>query len=311
VDTSPVRAVPQTAAFIDLHQDMLSGVSRLEGGFHVYDSSYLRGSSHAAAVMSAMFPHGPDASLLAELQAHGELLGAQSASLRLITTVDDLLVDDPRTGVLPHSEGFELPAVGPDMLDHLWADYSLRSLALTWNHETDYGFSCYEDVAARLKPSGRQLLQALERSPLLLDLAHLNDAGFDEALEIYAPPVLVTHTFCRAIVDHPRGLADNQLRALGDHGGLVGLAFVPEFLGEAGSVDEALRHIDRIATLAGEAAVSLGTDWGVADMGLLADPTALVGLADAISRAFGTDLAERFTFANAYDFLCAQLPMAS
>jgi membrane dipeptidase len=212
---------------------------------------------------------------------------------------------------LPHSEGFELPAFGADTLDHLWAEHSLRSLALTWNHETDYGFSCYDDGAARLKPAGRKLLRALEESPVMLDLAHLNDAGFDEALGVYAPPVLVTHTFCRAVVDHPRGLSDDQLRMLGDHGGLVGLAFVPEFLGTHGSVDEALHHIDRIATLAGDRAASSGTDWGVADMGELADPTSLVGLVEAVGNAFGMDLAEQFVFANAYDFLCAQLPSAS
>ena len=301
----------QRTGFIDLHQDMLSGVGQLEGGFPVYGSSYLTGSSHAAAVLSSLFPHSPESCLIGELEAHDDLLGSHSSSLRLVTTVEDLNSEDRRTGVLPHSEGFHLPAIGPDALDVLWAEHSLRSLALTWNHETDYGFSCYDDVAARLKPTGRQLLRALEESPLLLDLAHLNDAGFDEALDLYSPPVLVTHSFCRAIVGHPRGLADEQLRAIGDHGGLVGLAFVPEFLGQHGSVDEALRHIERIASLAGEDAVSIGSDWGVAAMGELGDPASLVGLVDAVGRNYGASLAEKFAFANAYDFLCAQLPLAS
>jgi membrane dipeptidase len=310
VDALPAKGSPQTI-FIDMHQDMLSGASRLDGGLLSYGSAYLTGSSHAAAVISSLFPHGPDASLLAELEAHEDLLEAHDASLRLITTADDLRADDPRTGVLPHSEGFPLPAFGSETLDHLWADYALRSLALTWNHETEYGSSCYEDGAARLKPEGRRLLRALSESPLLLDLAHLNDAGFHEALGLYSSPVVVSHSFCRAIVDHPRGLSDDQLRALGDHGGLVGLAFVPEFLGERGSVDEALRHVDRIATLAGEDALSIGSDWGVADMGELADPESLTGLIAAVGRAFGSQLAERFAFTNAFDFLCAELPLAA
>ena len=290
---------------------MLSGIGQLDGGFPVYGSKYLTGSSRASAVLSSQFPPGPEASLVAELESHDELLETHRSDLRLITTVDDLLVDDPRTGLLPHSEGFELPAVGPETLDYLWAEHSLRSLALTWNHETDYGFSCYDDGAASLKQTGRQLLRALEHSPLLLDLAHLNEAGFDEALEVYSAPVLVSHSFCRSIVDHPRGLADDQLRALADHGGLVGLAFVPEFLGTHGSIDEALRHVDRIATLAGERAVSIGTDWGVTDMGELGNPASIVRLVDAVGDAFGSQIAERFAFANAYDFLCAQLPVAS
>jgi len=307
----PTPEVLQKRGFIDLHQDMLSGVTQLDGGFPAYGPKYLTGPSTATAVLSSLFPHGPASSLLGELEAHEQLLGSHSSALRLITTVDDMLATDPRTGLLPHSEGFQLPGVGPDALDHLWAEYSLRSLALTWNHETDYGFSCYDAGGERLKPAGRDLLRSLEHSPLLLDLAHLNDAGFDEALCVYSAPVLVSHSFCRAIVDHPRGLDDDQLRALGDHGGLVGVAFVPEFLGERGSIDEALRHVDRVATLAGEGAVSIGTDWGVADMGELENPEALFGLVDAVADAFGSDLAERFAFANAYDFLCDQLPLAS
>jgi len=299
----------QTRGFIDLHQDMLSGVARLEGGFPDYGTSFLAGPSSATAVWSSLFPDGSESSLLSQLAAHHELLGSHNGSLRLISNVEDLDSHDQRTGVLPHSEGFHLPGIGTDALDLLWAEHSLRSLALTWNHETAYGFSCYGDGAARLKPAGRELVRALQHSPLLLDLAHLNDAGFYDALDEYAPPILVTHTFCRAISDHPRGLDDDQLRALGDHGGLVGLAFDPDFLGQ-GTVDEALFHIERIASLAGEDAVSIGSDWGVAAMGELGNPEALGGLVDAVSRSYGPELAEKFAYDNAYDFLRDQLPAA-
>jgi microsomal dipeptidase-like Zn-dependent dipeptidase len=304
----PTHEAIQKTGFIDLHQDLLSGVARLDGDFPVYGSNYLKGSSHAAAVWSSVFPRIPGASLVSRLEAHDDLLASHGSSVRLITTVEDLDAQDMRTGLLPHSEGFPLPDIEPGTLDMLWAEHSLRSLALTWNYETDYGFSCYDDPAAGLKPQGRDLLSALEQSPLFLDLAHLNDAGFYEALDLYSPPVLVTHTFCRAIVDHPRGLTDDQLRALGEHGGLVGLAFSPDFLGREGSIDEALRHVDRIASLAGEDAVSIGSDWGVAPMGELGDPASLVGLVAAVSAGSGPALAERFAFANAHEFLRSELP---
>lgn len=304
----PVHGDSQRIRFIDLHQDMLSGVSRLDGGFPMYGSNYLTGASHASAVWSSLYPHTPGSSLLGELQAHQELLESHSSSLRLITTLADLDGNDSRTGLLPHSEGFHLPDIGRDGLHLLWAEHSLRSLALTWNYETEYGFSCYDDGAAPLKPAGRQLVRALENSPIMLDLSHLNDAGFYEALELYAPPVLVTHTFCRALTDHPRGLTDSQLRALGDHGGLIGLAFDPDFLGQ-GSIDEAVRHVDRIVSLAGEGAVSIGSDWGVVTMGELGDHEALAGLLAAVATGFGAALAERFAYTNAYDFLSAGLPL--
>jgi len=288
---------------------MLHGVAQFEGGFRDYGLSYLTGSSHATTVWSSLFPHTPEETLVSQLRAHDELLDSHSCSLRLVTTVADLDSDDPRTGVLPHSEGFHLPAIEADTLESLWSEHSLRSLALTWNYETDYGFSCYDDPAAPLKPAGRQLVRALDRSPLLLDLAHLNEAGFYDVLDLYAAPVLVTHSFCRALTDHPRGLTNAQLRALGDHGGLVGLAFDPDFLGD-GSVNEAMRHIDRIVSAAGESAVSIGSDWGVARMGELADPCALAGLLRTIGRIYGPELADKFAFANAHEFLSDQLPLA-
>jgi len=295
--------------FIDLHQDMLHGIARLDGGFYDYSPSYLSGTAHASAIWSSMYPLLPESSIVSQLAAHKVLLGSHSSSLRLVSTAADLDSGDPRTGVLPHSEGFHLPDVSAETLESLWTDHTLRSLALTWNDETEYAYSCYGHRAAPLKPAGRKLVAALERSPMLLDLAHINDGGFYDVLDRYAPPVLVTHSFSRAVADHPRGLTDAQLRAVGEHGGLVGLAFDPDFLGR-GSIDEALRHVDRIASLAGEDVVSVGSDWGVARMGELHDHATLADLLRAVESTYGAGLAEKFAFANAYEFLRDQLPLA-
>lgn len=308
VHNLPSDDAHQDSLFIDLHQDMLFGAAQLRGGLRAYRSNYLIGSRNAAAVWSSVWPTLAESSLLRELEAHDELLRTHSSALRLITTAEDVDTDDRRTGVLPHSEGFHLPAGGPDTLELLWAEHSLRSLSLTWNYETAYGHSCYGDDAAPLKPEGRQLLRALEQSPIFLDVSHLNEAGFYEALDLYAPSLLVTHSSCRAIVDHPRGLTDDQLRALGDHGGLVGLAFFPDFLGAKGSVDEALRHVEKIVSLAGEATVSIGSDWGSAGMGELRDTASLGGLVSAVASSYGPVLAEKFAFGNARAFLRDQLP---
>jgi membrane dipeptidase len=309
VQTLPDHNVGHRSGFIDLHQDMLSGVARFDGGFPDYGANYLNGTSRAAAIWSSLYPDDPSASLMVQLDAHDELLRANATSLRLMTTAADVDAEDHRTGVLPHSEGFNLPGIESHDLDWLWAERSLRSLSLTWNYETDYGFSCYEEMAAPLKLAGRRLVRAMQYNPLMLDLAHLNEGGFYQALDLYAPPVLVSHSFCRAIGDHPRGLTDAQLRSLGEHGGLVGLAFVPDFLGQ-GSIDEALRHIDRIVSLTGEGAISIGSDWGVTHMGELGDPSSLAVLVAAVAASYGPGLAEKLAYANASAFLRAQLPLA-
>ena len=163
-----------------------------------------RSVARARDLVVAVSAATPTASLLGQLEAHDELLAAHSSSLRLVTTVADLDAEDPRTGVLPHSEGFHLPGIERDTLDSLWAERSLRSLALTWNYETDYGYSCYDDGAAPPQ-AGRPASSSArwQTSPILLDLAHLNEGGFYDSLDLYAPPVLVTHSFCRAIGGPP------------------------------------------------------------------------------------------------------------
>ena len=270
----------QRAGFIDLHQDMLSGVAQIDGGLPGLRLDLPRPArARAAAVWSSLYPAHPGR--LAPRPARRPIAtcsSSHSSSLRLITTVADLDAEDSRTGVLPHSEGFHLPAVGcRDARGAVGGalpaqprpDVELRDRVR---------LQLLRRPAAPLKPAGRRPRSRARASPLFLDLAHLNEAGFYEALELYAPPVLVTHSFCRAIVDHPRGLADDQLRALGEHGGSCRPRVLPRLPRPTGSVDEALRHVDRIASLAGEDAVSIGSDWGVAPMGELGDPAALAEL---------------------------------
>ncbi len=310
-DVAELTARITSPRFIDLHQDMLSGVARLDGGFPVYGSSYLTGSSHAAAVWSSLYPHDPESSLLGQLEAHDELLASHSSSLRLVTTVADLTPRIARTGVLPHSEGFHLPGIEPDALDLLWAEHSLRSLALTWNYETDYGFSCYDDGAAPLKPAGRQLVSALERQPpparpgpsqrwrLLRRARPLRAAGARDALVLPSDRGPPARPGRRAAA---RARRPRRARRPGVRSGLPG----------AGT-----RSTRRCATSTGSprwpartpspsAATGASPRWAS-----LADPAALVGLLDAVDSSVSVPrLAEKFAFANAYDFLCAQLPLA-
>ncbi len=81
-----------------------------------------------------------------------------------------------------------------------------------------------------LTPAGRHILRQLERQGTIIDLAHLAEPSFWEVLERYDGPVCVTHTGLRRFCDRPRNLTIEQLKAVSDREGMIGLSVAPEML---------------------------------------------------------------------------------
>lgn len=97
---------------------------------------------------------------------------------------------------------------------------------------------------------------------MLLDVSHVNERGFRDVLECATAPVVASHSCCRALCDHPRNLTDEQLRALGEAGGVVGITFVPDFIdADAPDMGRLVDHVLHAVDQAGEEAVGLGSDF--------------------------------------------------
>lgn len=107
---------------------------------------------------------------------------------------------------------------------------------------------------------GRDVIRELNRVGMIVDLAHINRTGFFEALDLTTDPVMVTHTGVIGVHDHARNIDDEQLRAVADNGGCVGVIFSPRFLG-GNSLDAVCDHILHIIDVAGEDTPSLGSDF--------------------------------------------------
>ena len=166
---------------------MLSGVSRLDGGFPAYGPTYLNGPARASTIWSSLYPDTPGRSLPAQLEAHAALLESHSTDLRLVTTVDDMAAPRPANrctapfrGSRPPIDRARYPA------DCSGPSTRFGALGSAWNHETDYGFSCYDEADGTPEARRPGTGPTLDQSPILLDLAHLNDAGFFDALDTYA-----------------------------------------------------------------------------------------------------------------------------
>jgi membrane dipeptidase len=111
-----------------------------------------------------------------------------------------------------------------------------------------------------LTPWGRELVARCDAARVLVDLAHINRRGFFDACNVAQRPVIVSHTGVSGVAAHPRNIDDEQLRAVAEKGGVVGIMFASRYLGgrDLGAV---ARHLVHVAAVAGDDTPALGSDW--------------------------------------------------
>jgi len=174
-------------------------------------------------------------------------------------------------GVL-HMEGAE--AIGPD-LDalHVLHAAGLRSLGPVWSRPTIFGhgvpfrFPGDPDTGPGLTPAGAALVRECNALRIMLDLSHMNAAGFRDVMRLSSAPLVATHSNAWAVTPSTRNLTDWQLDAIAESGGLVGLNFATSFLRPDGREspdmgwDPVLRHLDHLIGRLGEDRVGLGSDF--------------------------------------------------
>ncbi len=153
-----------------------------------------------------------------------------------------------------------------------------------------------------LTPAGRDYVAALDARRILVDLAHVNGPGFWDALAAHdrSTPAIVSHTGVRGVHDVWRNIDDDQIRAVADTGGVVGIMYHSGFLGES-SAEAVVRHLEHVVNVGGEDCAALGSDWD----GLIVTPrdmrtvTELPVLLSAMrAHGFSDDLITKITGAN-------------
>jgi membrane dipeptidase len=133
---------------------------------------------------------------------------------------------------------------------------------------------------------GRDLVERCEANDVIVDLAHVNRRGFLDACAMATKPPIVSHTGVLGAFDHWRNIDDDQLRAVADRGGCVGVIFAPQFLGGDG-IQPIVDHMLHILDVVGEDGPALGSDWDgfVVPSRGVSDPRGLPLLTDALLAA--------------------------
>lgn len=198
------------------------------------------------------------------------------AVVRTTTELENAIENDVMAAIL-HFEGAE--AIDPELaaLDMYYAA-GLRSLGIVWSRANRFGhgvpfqFPSTPDLAPGLTGLGRALVKRCNELGIMLDLSHISERGFWDVAELSDAPLVATHSNVHAISPTPRNLTADQLKAIKDSDGMVGLNYATGFLHPEGSQDANLplevmvRHVDALVEAVGIDRVGLGSDYDGATM---------------------------------------------
>lgn len=192
------------------------------------------------------------------------------------------------TGCILSLEGGE-PLEGQIGNLRIFFRLGVRALSLTWNNRNELADGTSEANAnSGLSDFGRQVVCEMNRLGMILDVSHLSEKGFWEAIELSKTPIIASHSNAYALCSHRRNLTDSQIRAIGDKGGVIGVNFCPAFLGDSTkiTIDHVVEHIIYLIKVGGSETVGLGSDFdGISDTPSgLEDISTLSKIADALKQ---------------------------
>ncbi len=183
------------------------------------------------------------------------------------------IIDNQNNGLMSAMLTLEEGAVINHDLAYLRNYYRLgvRMITLTWNFENGIGFPNFSsngygeyDDENGLTDFGIQYIQECERLGIIIDVSHLNDAGFYDVLKYTQAPFVASHSNARALCRHARNMSDDMIRQLAKRGGVMGINFAADFLQEnadMSTIDNMVKHIKYIRNIGGIDCIGLGTDF--------------------------------------------------
>ncbi len=169
---------------------------------------------------------------------------------------------DGRVGLMLSMEGVEPLGYDPGLIDVFWA-LGVRMVSLTWNRRNAFADGLAEPEGGGLSRLGERLVDRLAELGAILDLAHASERTFEGVLERAGEAtVVVSHAGCRAVCETPRNLADGQLHALAERGGVLGIMALPLTVDpEAPTLERLVDHVDHAVSVMGIEHVGLGADF--------------------------------------------------
>ncbi|MBR3961413.1 MAG: membrane dipeptidase [Clostridia bacterium] len=188
----------------------------------------------------------------------------------------------------------------------LLSDNGIRILGLVHNKENCLAYPAAEKNNLPLKPFGAEVVYALENSDIYIDVSHLNLSGFWNLAQISHRPIIATHSAAKALLEHRRNLSDEQIRAIAQSGGIIGVPFYGKFLNgtDSTTAEDIIRHLRHLIKIGGEECAAIGTDFdGMTTRLFIKDAADMQFFAEALIKAFGFHKVEKICYKNALKLL--------
>lgn len=190
-----------------------------------------------------------------QMALHSDMF-VQVCDMRDVRTV----IDSGKIAAVFTVENAAMVEDGLDVVDEFVED-GVKIAGITWNGKNVLGSGT--DSTEGLTALGCDYVRLLEDRGIVVDVSHLNDAGFWDVEHVARKPFIATHSNARAVCKAPRNLTDDQFRAIAERGGLAGLNFYENFVRDGGGAydfDELAAHVEHWLSLGGEDAIALGAD---------------------------------------------------
>lgn len=310
-------------AYIDLHCDTLTVSADLGKGLQdcdlQIDFEKLK-ESGCAAQCFAVFTQGETAAADYERYYATFLHALREGGVFPVTCGGDLeyCLNTGAVGAILTVENLGFLGNDPEKLIRCYA-HGVRMASLVWNYENSYAFPNLKfdgDVplfAEReergLKDCGRKAIEYMDGLGMLVDISHLSDGGAKDILKDRKIPVVASHSNAAAVCGVCRNLTDELIRMIADCGGVIGVNFCKDFVGNSDIFAGLRAHINHMIQVGGEDVVALGSDFdGIPAPEGLEDCTRVPALFEYLSshgmRAELLDKFARKNFVRVFNEVC-------
>jgi membrane dipeptidase len=238
----------------------------------------------------------------------------KKGSLVLVKNQNDL--DNVMKGTIP---GAILTLEGTDAIrgNSLYTQtlyhLGVRMIGVTWNQANWAADGVLEPRQGGFTKRGKHFIKECNDLGIILDVSHLSVRSFWDVSDQSSKPFVATHSNAWSICRHPRNLSDDQIKALIEKEGRIGVTFVPWFVSDSGkaSIDLLIKHIEHICALGGHNHVVIGSDFDGFDSRIpgLEHAGKFQNLAQQLSKYFSDEVVENILYRNWLSFLQNNLPV--
>lgn len=195
-------------------------------------------------------------------------LEVNQALIRQVMTYDEILQNEKenRISALLTLEGGESLGGNVDNLSS-FHEKGVRMITLTWNYDNELGHCHFDTEGKGLTKLGFEVVERMEELHMIPDVSHGSDALFWDVCKIAKKPFVASHSNARSVYDRSRNMPDDMIRALSEHGGVMGMNFFAGFTSlrsrEDGMcyMEDILKHMKHVVNVGGIECLGLGSDF--------------------------------------------------